>query len=791
MISRPFIPILVLIYVGWPWPGFAQEPQVSSSALKSQYLAKEKEAAELARQIRSAPMDGEQLKAALRRSVADAFALRQQLHHAELADFQKRMAKVQQTIQTREEMRDKIIERRVNDLLNPDTPWDTSPVSESDSHGGEANSVPFSKSLSRSEPGGSDGARSLLDAIGEFNRKYASHPIGKRQPPLTDEEVIASIRWATLDRGKSTRSAGHLETLRQIAEQRYLPLHWNLDASTLEVNGLRAWSVRLNFPNEAAETSSDETRRQFHEIRRQFIGWAGADGQTALPPVVANPVPDPKGMPLAAAIHGFNAQHKSFAGQEQPPLTETEVVAAILAAQADRNQYSVSNAEFEAFQAVAARRSLPAGAKLELIPSFSGCDGYNFSIWSVRIVMARTEMPGFTYAFQIRERFIRSEPVENENISWGKPAENGLQAGIMFEPSNEQYAFGQAINPRFYFRNSGARKLTVLFPRVMTRSYYKRLHTTDAASNDLVTETDPAPGGPVGWIEMTLEPDEIHRISGMPITLAASSRDPRFESAIYAKAGTQCRVSYTVSNYADPKAAHLETGKINFTVSEPPAGATDSYLKAAPGAEERVQLRFLVFGTSRNNFRRLVKLPDPEDMATDHATYSPIADFDELLKELQVKMELQVLAVPVVSTFLGQKSTSHTIHFGRVPDMLRMSSLKNRNMDLFIDCSTARSVPHRGPVVDLNVRVSLAGAESDQDVGENSRAKFDRKISAKLDLTPPNDRMIFAPFSGDGKDSSIYVLIQEVTAEPKPPVANSIPPDNPLAVPPAPKSGKN
>ncbi|MDB5336638.1 MAG: hypothetical protein JWN70_2257 [Planctomycetaceae bacterium] len=101
-------------------PGAKVQP--STAQLKEQYEAQERQAADIAKQHRSAP--NASLKSKLQQIVTEAFALRQQLHQAELSEFHQRMAKVQQTIQTRETLRDKIIKRRVEDLLNPDWGWD-------------------------------------------------------------------------------------------------------------------------------------------------------------------------------------------------------------------------------------------------------------------------------------------------------------------------------------------------------------------------------------------------------------------------------------------------------------------------------------------------------------------------------------------------------------------------------------------------------------------------------------------------------------------------------------------
>jgi hypothetical protein len=109
-------------------PAVADE--TATADLKRQYEGKENEAVELARQMKTTPPLAESLRAKLRITVAEAFALRQRLHQAELAEFQARMARVQQTIRTREQIKDAIIDRRIEDLLNPDLNWERSAEAE-------------------------------------------------------------------------------------------------------------------------------------------------------------------------------------------------------------------------------------------------------------------------------------------------------------------------------------------------------------------------------------------------------------------------------------------------------------------------------------------------------------------------------------------------------------------------------------------------------------------------------------------------------------------------------------
>ncbi len=69
-----------------------------------------------------------------------------------------------------------------------------------------------------------------------------------------------------------------------------------------------------------------------------------------------------------------------------------------------------------------------------MIPTFGVEGGSTYTIWSVRIKMLQDEAgkEGWTYAFEIREQFVSVKHRDAGEIHWGKPAENGLQAGVYF-----------------------------------------------------------------------------------------------------------------------------------------------------------------------------------------------------------------------------------------------------------------------------------------------------------------------------------------------------------------------
>src|SRR5690606_20923844 len=121
-----------------------------------------------------------------------------------------------------------------------------------------------------------------------------------------------------------------------------------------------------------------------HQVRRRLLHRVDDEGKPLPLPELGEAEPD--ATPLAAAIAGFNRQHSVIAGLPQPPLTEEEVVAAILHWKTRRDDAPVSNKDFATFQAVAETRQLPEDMRLEVIPEFVQAKGSRLFIWSVRIL---------------------------------------------------------------------------------------------------------------------------------------------------------------------------------------------------------------------------------------------------------------------------------------------------------------------------------------------------------------------------------------------------------------------
>ena len=96
------------------------EQQVAQ--LRVAYETANKLAHELAQSLRKTPDTGK--KPELRTAVQRAFTLRQSLLRTELLEMQTRLIQTQQSMDMRERIADQIVDRRVEDLLNPQLDWE-------------------------------------------------------------------------------------------------------------------------------------------------------------------------------------------------------------------------------------------------------------------------------------------------------------------------------------------------------------------------------------------------------------------------------------------------------------------------------------------------------------------------------------------------------------------------------------------------------------------------------------------------------------------------------------------
>ena len=114
---------------------------------------------------------------------------------------------------------------------------------------------------------------------------------------------------------------------------------------------------------------------------------------------------------LIEAIFHFNKKSLSDSiGASQAPITEEEVVAAILLWESPSNA-PISDELLGIFKSIAESKALPGNAIFESLNGYDRGGSHIFDVWSVRI---KIERAGSSYAFVIRERVVGSRTLSEE-----------------------------------------------------------------------------------------------------------------------------------------------------------------------------------------------------------------------------------------------------------------------------------------------------------------------------------------------------------------------------------------
>ena len=394
---------------------------------------------------------------------------------------------------------------------------------------------------------------SLAKAVQQFNREFTDKFNKSRhadQPPLTEDEVVACVAW--LLHNDEPLDSKLRPGLRTVVEQRHLAADWKLVGGevTLFDNGAQTklWSINLEIGD----------KERVIPIRQTAVSPPERFRKPAEKPT------DNKAIPLQAAINEFNASHNKIDGVRQSPLTMDEVLAAIANWRQKRNAAPVDNATFENLQRIARTHHLPGDAYLQVISHFETPSGA-YSIWSVSLVMPQVNKPGWTYAFQIRKQFIGINTELASQIHWGKPGENGIQAGFRLVPAQPTYRLGQIVDVEFLFRSVYG-KAPVSLPNAFTYQRARVRRSRGEKTYEVIDQQEKLIGG---WFRTQVFEAPIVR-KGQRL---AFTDDPQsvFESRVGAKLivkpDVPLSLSFVVANPADgAKDQSLETGEANFKI---------------------------------------------------------------------------------------------------------------------------------------------------------------------------------------------------------------------------------
>ncbi|MCA9050497.1 MAG: PDZ domain-containing protein, partial [Planctomycetaceae bacterium] len=153
----------------------------SVEQLRKQYNDLEQQARELARKVHEplpSPSEGNRLKRELQSTVEQAFAVRQNLQRAELAEFLRRLNGIEQSIAIRERIREQIINRRVAELLDPNLNWNTpNPITPVERPERLSGVLKPDVQMPKDPPNVADSQRSLRNSPGESLPPESTRPI--------------------------------------------------------------------------------------------------------------------------------------------------------------------------------------------------------------------------------------------------------------------------------------------------------------------------------------------------------------------------------------------------------------------------------------------------------------------------------------------------------------------------------------------------------------------------------------------------------------------------------------
>lgn len=417
---------------------------------------------------------------------------------------------------------------------------------------------------------------SVSAAVDAFNECYSDHPIGKRQPPLTESELVAALRWAVMKKPSGTTGAEEesYRKAKELAERRVLPENWQIVAWTRYSNEagkcFLAWNIKVVMEQPARDSDHQNSRSDVDgyclPVRHKNIcEWnenASPPGPVELPSLAPSQNHDGS-MPLAAAIHEFNTTNFRIEDVTPAPLTLREVVSSIK--RVDREKRPLTDRKYDAFKKIPKTLRLPPGYQLSLVSNFEPGDGYRYGIWSVRLVIPRTSKTGHTYGHIIRNQFVDAKKVKDGEIAWGPVAENGLQSGVRPDPNQDDYAPGNSVVPEFFIRNTGQKVFELPVPNRADHSYYKRMVVIDSDGQEIRVTSDDTDGP--AWLMplSSFGSGSQANIPGVRTYLGGcpERRDPG-GVCVCAEPGQSIRVSYSLPNPGGENAGELRTGEVLF-----------------------------------------------------------------------------------------------------------------------------------------------------------------------------------------------------------------------------------
>ncbi|MBL8892447.1 MAG: protein kinase [Planctomycetaceae bacterium] len=242
----------------------------------------------------------------------------------------------------------------------------------------------------------------LTAAVDEFNQLHSEKLRASNLPPLTEDELVASLWWQY---SQSKLREEISENVKEIVITRKLPPGWSIKLDTRSWTLPQQWWHESPLGSSALQVNLLGKEGLATTIRNQFVS---SDASSLRPPESA----------LEKAIDEFNQLHSEL----EPRLTLPETLAALSTLWGKQSWFLSDGLKPTTMDTliVAIDRDEMKGVKLELLRSYETENGGRFSVWSIRLVV-QDDQDGSTEAFTIRERFQRVNSFSEETIHGGKP----------------------------------------------------------------------------------------------------------------------------------------------------------------------------------------------------------------------------------------------------------------------------------------------------------------------------------------------------------------------------------
>ena len=393
----------------------------------------------------------------------------------------------------------------------------------------------------------------LTAAVEEFNQLHSEKLRASNSPPLTVDELVASLWWQY---SQSNLRDEIGETVKEIVITRKLPPGWFIKLNSRGWELPQLWWQDKDFSSSAIQINLIGKKGLAATIRNQFVS---SDATSIQPPESQ----------LKTAIEVFNKSHS-----EEPRLTLDEILAALSTLWGKQSWYSSDELKPSTMAALIAvmDRQVMKGVKIELLRSYETGDD-RFSVWSIRLVV-QDEQDGSTQAFTIRERFQKVNSFSDEMIHWGKPSDAGLQAGFRFKPAQTRYLAGQVVDVEFFYRTIHGKGLEATLPNAFHFNKIEiDLNRADGKQRLSVEHDRENIIG--GWRvegigeQPTLFKNRKIRFVDSPeeVTIAREISDD-WTTNVMLPINTKCDIAFDVPDFAEPskKSASLLTGGTQISI---------------------------------------------------------------------------------------------------------------------------------------------------------------------------------------------------------------------------------